>query len=194
MATLTRSSFAGRVRWLGRVGDRAAALPSADVVSLRLTLAGPVGEAHAGLTRPSCSRVTMLHPKGTEIRNVRQLTIVSAEELAAISAAMGLPTLDPRLLGASMVVEGIPDLTHLPPSARLQGPDGATLVVDTENLPCTLVSREIESVHPGYGTAWKPAAMGRRGVTAWVEREGTVEVGQPLALFVPVQRAWAPGG
>lgn len=194
MATLIRASFTGRVAWLGTVADRQAALPSATAGRLPLTLAGPMGEAHAGLTRASCSRVTMLYPRGTEIRNVRQVSIVAAEELAAIAAGMGLPGLDPRLLGATMVVSGIPDFTHLPPSARLQGPDGATLVVDMENQPCTLVSREIEAVHPGFGAAWKAAAMGRRGVTAWVEREGVLEVGQPLALFVPAQRGWAPGG
>jgi hypothetical protein len=194
MATMIRSGFTGRITWLGSVPDRDTALPSVAADSLTLTYAGPAGEAHAGLTRPSCSRVTNLYPRGTTIRNVRQVTIVSAEELAAIAAAMGLPSLDPRMLGATVVVGGIPDFTHVPPSSRLQGPDGATLVVDMENLPCTLVSREIEAVHPGFGRAWKPAAAGRRGITAWVEREGTLAVGQPLALFVPVQRAWAAGG
>lgn len=194
MATMSRSPHVGRITWAGTVPDRDAALPSVASGRLTLTFAGPQGEAHGGETRPSCSRVTMLYPRGTPIRNVRQLTVVSAEELAAIAADMGLPSLDPRLLGATLVVEGIPDLTHLPPSSRLQGPDGATLVVDMENLPCTLVSREIEAVHPGFGKAWKPAAGGRRGVTAWVEREGTLGMGDSLALFLPVQRAWAPGG
>jgi hypothetical protein len=193
MPTITRSAFVGRICWLGTVPDRDAALPSVALGRLVLGLNGPEGEAHAGLTRPSCSRVTLLYPKGTEIRNVRQVTLVAAEELAAIAEAMGLPALDPRLLGATVVVEGIPDFTHLPPSTRLQGPDGATLVVDMENLPCTLVSREIEAVHPGFGKAWKPAATGRRGVTAWVERGGVLQVGQPLAVFVPAQRGWAPG-
>lgn len=194
MATMIRSAFTGRVAWLGTVPDRDAALPSAPSASLRLGFAGPEGEAHAGLTRPSCSRVTMLYPQGTPIRNVRQVTILSAEELSAIAAAMGLLALDPRLLGATVVVSGIPDLTHLPPNTRIQGTDGATLVVDMENLPCNLVAREIEAVYPGFGKAWKPAAMGRRGVTAWVEREGTLNIGDQLALFVPAQRAWAPGG
>lgn len=194
MATIVRSPFSGRVRWLGTVPDRDMALPSAAADRLQLDFEGPRGEAHAGLTRPSCSRVTALYPRNTDIRNVRQVTIVSAEELAAIAGEMGLESLDPRLLGATMVVEGIPDFTHVPPSSRLQGQGGATLVVDMENLPCALVSREIEAVHPGFGKRWKPAAMGRRGVTAWVEREGTLSVGDELALFLPAQRAWSPGG
>jgi hypothetical protein len=194
MVTLARSPHVGRITWLGTVADRGAALPSAAADRLVLGFDGPQGEAHAGLTRPSCSRVTNLYPRGTTIRNVRQVTLVSAEELAAIAADMGLPALDPRLLGSTVVVGGIPDFTHVPPSSRLQGPDGATLVIDMENLPCTLVSREIEAALPGFGKLWKPAAAGRRGVTAWVEREGTLSLGEPLALFVPAQRVWAPGG
>ncbi|MEM6942014.1 MAG: hypothetical protein AAF509_18060 [Pseudomonadota bacterium] len=35
-------------------------------------------------------------------------------------------------------------------------------------------------------------AEGRRGVTAWVEREGMLRVGDTLRLHVPGQRAWQP--
>jgi hypothetical protein len=48
-----------------------------------------VGESHSGATRPSCVRVTMLHPKSTEIRNTRQLSILSAEENTKIAASIG---------------------------------------------------------------------------------------------------------
>lgn len=190
MAALELSPLTARVVWLGLVADRAAGLPSSARDALSVTLAGPEGDSHGGLTRLSCSRVLALHPRGTEIANTRQLSILSAEDMAAIAAAMGLDRLDPALVGASMVVEGIPDFTHLPPSSRLQGPDGATLVVDLENLPCTLPARPIEGVHPGFGARFKQAARGRRGVTAWVERPGTLRLGDRLRLFVPAQRPW----
>jgi hypothetical protein len=190
MAALELSPLTGRILWLGGVADREAGLPSAPRDALPLTFAGPAGESHAGLTRPSCSRVLALHPRGTEIANTRQLSILSAEDLAGIAAAMGLDRLDPGLVGASMVVDGIPDFTHLPPSSRLQGPDGATLVVDLENLPCTLPARPIETAHPGFGARFKQAARGRRGITAWVERPGTLRMGDALRLFLPAQRPW----
>lgn len=192
MAALELSSFSGRIVWLGRVAHREAALAATAADALRLTFAGPEGESHGGLTRPSCSRVLALHPRGTPIANTRQLSILSAEELALIAADMGLAALDPGLLGATLVVEGIPDFTHLPPSSRLQGPDGATLVVDMENLPCTLPARPIEDAHPGFGARFKLAARGRRGVTAWVEREGSLRQGDTLRLFLPSQRRWRP--
>lgn len=188
---LRPTQFSATVRWLGRVTDRDAALASAAVESLVLGFAGPEGEAHGGLTRPSCGRVSELHPRGTTIRNVRQLSILSAEELTEIAAAMELDAIEPAWLGASVVVEGLPDFTRVPPSSRLQGPDGVTLVVDMENRPCQLPAKVIEGMQPGKGRAFKPAAMGRRGVTAWVEREGRLSLGDKLRLFIPDQRAWA---
>ena len=157
-----------------------------------LSFAGFEGEVHAGVTRPSCSRVTAQYPRGTEIRNVRQLTVLSAEELEAIARDMGIAALDPALVGAGMVISGLPDFSHLPPSSRIQAADGATLVVDMQNRPCTLPAPGIEAAWPGHGARFKPAASGRRGVTAWVERQGTVRVGDSVRLHVPDQRAWRP--
>jgi len=191
MSALKPTQFIGRITWLGRVADRDAALESQSLTTLAATFAGPEGEAHGGLTRPSCSRVLGQYPRNTEIRNTRQFSILSAEDLAAIAADMGLPALDPALVGASMVIEGIPDFSHLPPSSRLQGANGATLVVDMNNRPCTLPARPIETRHPGFGKAFKSAAKARRGVTAWVEREGRFALGEEIRLHIPDQPVWA---
>jgi hypothetical protein len=191
MSALKPTQFIGRITWLGCVADRETALESQSLTMLAVTFAGPTGEAHGGLTRPSCSRVLGQYPRNTPIRNTRQLSIVSAEDLAAIAATMGLETLDPALIGASMVIEGIPDLSHLPPSSRLQGEGGATVVVDMNNRPCTLPARPIENRHPGFGKAFKAAAAKRRGVTAWVEREGRFTVGEAIRLHIPDQPVWA---
>ncbi|MCR8827556.1 MOSC domain-containing protein [Pseudosulfitobacter koreensis] len=195
MPALKPTTFMARITWLGRNTDPrdssvAGALRSEPLETVVATLEGFEGEVHSGHTRASCSRVTSQHPKGTEIANVRQLSVMSAEELAQIAQKMGVDRLDPALLGASMIVEGIPDFSHVPPSARLQGPDGATLVIDMENRPCNLPGREIEAETPGLGKLFKPAAKGRRGVTAWVERAGRFSVGDTLVLHVPDQPAW----
>lgn len=190
MPALKPTGFTATVTWLGRVADRAAALSSSPVDSLELSFAGPEGEAHGGRTRPSCSRVLAQHPRNTEIANTRQLSLLSAEEMAAIAAQMGIAALRPEWLGASVVLSGLPDFTHLPPSSRLQGPDGVTLVVDMENRPCTLPARVIETLLPGAGKAFKPAARGRRGVTAWVERPGRLRLGDTLRLHIPDQPVW----
>lgn len=191
MPALIATAVTGTVQWLGLVPDREAALAATPRTTLNLTFAGPEGEAHGGLTRPSCSRVITQYPRGTEIRNTRQLSVLSAEDLALIAAEMGIAVLDPALVGATLVIAGIPDFTHLPPSSRLIAEGGASLVVDMENQPCHLPARPIDAVHPGKGARFKAAARDRRGITAWVEREGTLSLGERITLHIPAQRPWA---
>ena len=191
MPALKPTEFYCEITWLGRVADRAAALASEPLEAAELVWGGIAGEAHGGVTRPSCSRVLSQHPRDTEIANVRQLSILSEEELAGIAAEMGLDRLEPAWLGASVAVKGLPDFTRLPPSSRLQADSGATLVIDMENRPCQLPAKVIEAAHPGFGKRFKPAAEGRRGVTAWVERPGRVALGDRLRLHVPDQPVWS---
>lgn len=191
MPTLVESRFVGQVVWLGHV-PAGGSLQASPVPGLDIGFEGIAGGRHQGMMRPACSRMRNLHPQGTEIRNTRQLSVLAGEELDQIAKAMQLDHLDPRLLGASIVLRGIPDFTHVPPSSRLQGPSGVTLVVDMQNRPCVLPGKEIEAQMPGHGAAFKPAARGRRGVTAWVERPGRLTLGDGLKLFVPDQRGWAP--
>ena len=191
MPALKPTEFYCEITWLGRVADRAAALASEPLEAAELVWGGIAGEAHGGVTRPSCSRVLSQHPRDTEIANVRQLSILSEEELAGIAAEMGLERLEPAWLGASVAVKGLPDFTRLPPSSRLQADSGATLVIDMENRPCQLPAKVIEAAHPGFGKRFKPAAEGRRGVTAWVERPGRVALGDRLRLHVPDQPVWS---
>lgn len=193
MPALIPTDHYATVTWLGVVtSDDRKALLAEPRDALDLTFEGIPGSVHAGRVRPSCSRLTSQHPKGTPIVNERQLSIVSVEDMAAIAEAMGLDSLDPARLGASIVLSGIPDFSHVPPSSRLQGTDGVTLVVDMQNRPCHLPARSIESVQPGKGKLFKPAAGQRRGVTAWVQREGRIALGERLRLHVPDQRAWNP--
>ncbi|SHL30914.1 MOSC domain-containing protein [Roseovarius litoreus] len=190
MPALIPTDFTAKIIWLGRVSYRDATLRAEPLDEVLATFAGVEGEEHAGLTRPSCSRVTSQYPRGTEIRNVRQFSILSAEDLDAIATRMGIEAINPAWVGASMVLQGIPDFTHVPPSSRLQSSAGTTLVVDMENRPCHLPAKVIDEDAPGKGKAFKTAAKGRRGVTAWVEREGILRVGDTVTLHVPDQRPW----
>ena len=192
MPALIPTNCSGLITWLGVVSNRADSLRAETQDSVFAYFSGVDGEAHGGLTRPSCSRVLSQYKRDTPIRNVRQFTIVSAEDLAYIAQKIGVETFDPAWIGASMVISGIPDFTHIPPSSRLQFASGATLTVDMENLPCTLPAPVIEQDAPGHGRKFKAAAKGRRGVTAWVECEGELRIGNAVRLHVPAQRAWCP--
>jgi len=193
MPALKPTHYTAEVIWLGAVmtPDRDALMaPARD--ALELTFDGIEGTFHAGFTRPSCSRVKAQYARNTPIKNERQLSIISAEELEQIAAKMGVTEIDPARMGATMVVRGIPDFSHVPPSSRLQAPSGATVTVDMENRPCQFPAKSLRADHGDAALGFKAAAKGKRGVTAWVAAEGRVAVGDILTLHVPDQPAWAP--
>ena len=190
MQCFVEYSTAGKLVWIGETEDRSSTLCSSPLTEVCLGFAGINGDSHSGLNRPSCVRVNQLYAEGTEIRNTRQVSIVSAEELRLIANDMGLEQLAPSFVGANLVVEGFPDFTFVPCSSRLQFDSGATVVIDMVNLPCQLPAREIEKVLPGMGKGFKSAARDRRGVTGWVEREGAVHLNDRVSLFIPNQSPW----
>ncbi|WP_299554325.1 sulfurase [uncultured Tateyamaria sp.] len=190
MPALKPTSFTARITWLGHVPSRVASLRAVSAQAVEVTLNGFPDEDHGGPPRPSCVRVRSQYTPGTEIRNTRQLSILSAEELAQTAASMGLDGIDPAWVGASIVIKGIPDFTQVPPASRLMSERGVGIAIDIENRPCIFPGKEIEEEAHGFGKLYKPAAKGRRGVTAWVEHGGQLAVGDVLTLHVPDQPVW----
>jgi hypothetical protein len=191
LSVVAKLKMVGRVEQLLSRNSRDDGFEKQQRQSLSLLLSGPQGDCHTGLTRLSDSRTLQTYKRDTIIRNVRQITMLSVEEMADIAQAMGLPDVKASWLGGNLVTSGIPDLTLLPPSTRVQFPSGATLVVDTENLPCRQVSSVIEKIHPEKGGMFVKAATHKRGLTAWVECEGDVSVGDEIKIFIPPQRIYS---
>jgi MOSC domain len=189
MALLTTLPFAGRVEALLKRPSREHGFEKTACQSLSLHFSGPE-DCHGGLTRQSDSRTLTLYPRGIDIRNVRQLTLLSVEDLADIAARLAIPKMEASWLGANIVVSGIPDFSHLPPSTRLQFSSGATIVVDMENMPCSQIAKAVEEHHPGTQFKVVRAATGKRGVTAWVEREGDVAMGDTMKVVIPPNRLY----
>ena len=88
MPALMPTSFVGKLVWLGSVKDQEKDLRSEQRENAQLAFSGMDGEFHGGLTRLACIRTVAQYPAGTEIRNVRQLSVLSKEELDAIAADM----------------------------------------------------------------------------------------------------------
>lgn len=156
--------------------------PSADTLEsihceeVRVNFSGFEGDKHSGLTRKSDGR-TLHYPRGIEIRNSRQVSIVSTEDLEGIAESLGIAELVPEWLGANLMVSGIPNLSLLPPSTRLVFPSQTVLIVSEENLPCIGPGKLIQANYPGrtdLAAAFPKAAMHRRGLVAWVERPGII--------------------
>jgi hypothetical protein len=156
---------------------------SRPVETLTLDFIGIVGDRHAGVTRRSTSREPW-YPRGTEIRNDRQLTVVSREELEAVAFAMEVASIEPAWIGANLVFSGVADLSGLPPRTRLFFRRGVTLVLEAGNGPCRTAGRSIAGHYPernGLDLAFPRLATNRRGVVASVEKPGTIAVGEEFA-------------
>lgn len=190
MPILTPTQITGEITWLGTTADSVADIASAAHDAVSVGWEGFEGDCHSGLTRPSCVRVRAQYAKNTEIRNVRQISILSEEELADVAERLGIPAIKPEWVGANMIVRGIPDFTLLPPNARLLFEGGVSLTVDMENAPCKYPAEKIEAAHPGHGKAFPIKAQNKRGVTAWVEKPGALGIGQRCTLHVPPRRLY----
>ena len=190
MSILSPTKIVGRVVSTLVNPEREKTLESVPRDYVEATFAGLQGDSHAGLTRESCVRVKHQYVAGTEIRNTRQISILSAEDLAEVASRMGLEEVNPGWVGANLLISGIPSLTLLPPSARLIFSSGASLVVDMESGPCVFPARVIDQYHPDKGKTFPKAALNRRGVTDWVEREGRISPNDEVALHLPPQRTY----
>lgn len=179
--------FQGVVNSLLHCTDNSQSIESATVERFSLTYAGITGDCHSGQTRKACSRFPYLYKEGTEISNSRQLSIVSSAELQEIADAMDIEKILPGWLGANIEIDGIPDLTLLPPSTRLVFKSKATVVVDLENRPCVYPAQIIDQHYPGKGRKFVRKALHKRGITGWVEREGSIQCGDTIDVFFPHQ-------
>jgi len=194
MTRLIGTNLQGTVDVLLRNGDAGdKSIQTRRVDRVQVLFDGFEGERHSGMVKPSDVRFKRLYALGTPIRNTRQVSLVAAEELAAVAAEIGVDVLEPEWLGANIVVSGIPDLTLLPPSSRLLFDSGAALVVDNQNMPCAYPAKVIESQHAGAGTRFVRAAKDRRGLVAWVEKEGAIAVGDGIAVHLPPRRIYPHG-
>jgi hypothetical protein len=162
---------------------------------LALDLDGIPGDRHRGPNRPADARVPW-YPRGTPIRNERQVSVVAPDDLAKIAAGLGIPAVEAAWLGANLVVEGIPDLSFLPRGTRLVFPSGAALAVADQNAPCRNPGRVIASHHPdrpGLDLAFPKVAKRLRGVVTWVERAGEVVAGDAVEARLPEQWVYGDG-
>ncbi len=167
-----------------------------EVETLELGFDGVAGDFHAGVTRHSGGREPW-YPRGTEIRNERQVSIVAPDELARIARTMGVAELRPEWLGANLLIEGIPRLSMLPPGTRIFFRGGATLKIDSQNAPCVVAGRAVAEAlrmrdHAAGALHFVKAARRLRGVVAWVEKPGTVRAGEDVSVRIGEQWIYRP--
>ncbi len=161
------------------------------VEALQLGFEGIDGDFHAGATRRSGGREPW-YPRGTEIRNERQLSIVAADELAIIAGRMGIAEIKPEWIGANLLMEGVRHLSILPSGTLLFFKGGVTIKIEAQNAPCRLSGRSIAenagmADREAGALAFPKAAKRLRGLVAWVEKPGCITTGEEISVRVPEQ-------
>ncbi len=162
---------------------------------LDLGFEGIRGDFHAGNTRRSGSREPW-YQRGTEIRNERQLSIVAPDELQAVAGRMGIAELKPEWIGANLMIDGLPDLSMLPAGTLMFFEGGVTLKIDGQNHPCRHAGRSVAEFagmadRDAGALLFVKSAKRLRGLVAWVEKPGSVEAGEAIAVRVPEQWIYA---
>jgi MOSC domain-containing protein YiiM len=157
--------------------------------SIEVDFEGIAGDAHRGISRTAFSGER--EPKGTILRNDRQWSGVSVEELAVISEQLELTeTLRPDTLGANICVQGIPDFSLLPRGTRLVFPSGAALIIEEYNPACSEMGEQVVAKYQTHSSApltpkqWLKPAHGRRGVVGMVDVAGTLSAGDKILVQV----------
>jgi hypothetical protein len=152
------------------------------VEQLDLDFGGPIGDRHHGLTMKSDTRQSKHFPRGTEIRNHRQVSLVEATELQDVAASMGITEIEPGLIADNIYLRGAKDLTLLPKMTRLVFSSGAVIMLGGENDPCTIAGAMIGEIHGTTPQAFPKAAIHKRGVTGWVEHPGAIRPGDTVEI------------
>jgi MOSC domain-containing protein YiiM len=155
---------------------------------VQVDFAGFVGDRHSGLTRKADGR-NPRYPPGTEIRNDRQISIVSLEEMDLIAQRLTLPVIQPEWLGANLALRGIPNLSLLPPTTHLYFSGGVVIVIQAENISCKHPGEIIQNHYrrEGLQDLFQEASIHLRGLVACVERCGTIQDGEEVEVEVPLQ-------
>jgi len=155
--------------------------------ALKIGFEGIPGDRHSGFTRRSGGREPW-YPNGTEMCNERQISVLSAEELAAVAADMGIERLEAGWIGGNVVTEGIARLSLVPPRTRLVFAGGVVLRVDGDNAPCRIAGKSIAERCPGHEALdllFPKVARRRRGLVAYVERPGVIRPGEAVTAHIP---------
>ena len=152
---LGRSAAQGRVDFIGIAGASRGSVQ--ELQSVRIVMGGIYGDHHC---RPTG------HSK-------RQVTLIQAEHLPVVSALLGRMSVDPTLLRRNIVVSGI----NLAALKYQTFQIGTAVLRGTGNCPpCSRMEENL-------GVGGYAAMLNHGGITAIVESEGVVSVGDTVTAL-----------
>lgn len=164
---------------------------------LMLDLTGIPGDLHGGATRKAGAREPWL-PRGTVLRNDRQLSALGEEELAKVAESLDLAKLLPEWIGGNLLFSGLDGFSKIAPGSRLaiggtwsgvgRFDGGAVLRVEAYNFPCRQAGRTMGVLagRPDLEFAFVKAAASLRGLVLSVDLAGPVTPGDAVVVIPPL--------
>lgn len=148
-----------------------------------------VDQRHRGILKLAGVREKPFAP-GAVVRNDRQFSAVSIEEMKKLAETLGVPEIKPEWLGANFVFEGCPQLSALPPLSMIifNGERGGALRVLGKNKPCRAPGEVLQAQYPDRGrldVAFVKEALDLRGIVGWVHQPATIWVGDTATIHLP---------
>lgn len=162
-----------------------------SVDEVKTTFDGFPEDRHSGNLRKSGGREKVQYKSGTTIRNNRQWSALSKEELLIIADKMGIDEVKAEWVGANLIFEGIPSFSKLPPLSHIiinpESPEFVSLIVFEENGPCQHPNKVIakETAGQTWKSTFMVAAKGLRGTVGWVDKPGFIRVGDKVEVLIP---------
>lgn len=167
------------------IQTKEAKFPTGTIALAEVSLEGFVGDVHGGFVRKADSRDKPI-PRGTPVRNWRQWSAISIEELEEIARTMGIERIEPWMLAANITVSGVANFTQLPRGTHLHFDGGTILTVECENAPCVQPGQEIEKVYKEKKPQeFVKAAIHKRGLVGVVYHPGTIRIGEMVKIVLP---------
>jgi hypothetical protein len=170
-------------------GDRDSGFVTTAVDALALTFEGIPGDRHSGWTRRAGGREPW-YPRGAEMRNERQISLLAPDELFEIAESLGVAEVRPEWIGGNLLIDGVSRFSMLPSGTRLSFEGGAVIVIGAQNHPCRFSGAEIARRYPDrpeIELAFSKVARRLRGLVGWVERPGLITPGAGVAVQIPEQ-------
>ena len=155
-------------------------------------IGGFLRDRHFGPTMKAGKRDRHLYVGGTEIINRRQWSAIASEELEQIAEKMGHTEVKAEWVGANLELEGIPNLSELPPGTYIEinpgSDDAAVLMVQDQIKPCGAPGEVIAAQYAGQEptTTFQDAApRGKRGLVGDVDKPGNIKIGHEVRISFP---------
>ncbi len=162
-----------------------------QVRKLGFTPEGAVGDHHSGMHTLSTVREEKIVDKGSWVLNTRQVTITSQGETALVAERMEIENIKPEDLISNIHLEGMENLSALPPGTLIQffDPNGNSrqlvLYVTGINDPCLIPRKRISERLEIDATGFEKEAYNHRGLISMVYRPGTIKEGDTARMITP---------